>query len=64
MWCSFDGVHAANVLAVRVVPGGVLTGAADKTVRFTPIPDDEDDAGAAVMASRLVCVVPRTSCLF
>eukprot|EP00038_Savillea_parva_P031309 m.84906 g.84906 ORF g.84906 m.84906 type:complete len:412 (+) comp9611_c0_seq3:67-1302(+) len=65
LWIDLEKARKANCLSVRIHPDGsrILSGAADKTVVSTPIPDDPDDAAASVAASSVVytCAGPVLS---
>eukprot|EP00035_Acanthoeca_spectabilis_P023122 m.447846 g.447846 ORF g.447846 m.447846 type:complete len:426 (+) comp19570_c0_seq1:2116-3393(+) len=56
LWCDLEQVHATNALTTRIHPDGkaVLSGAADKQIKLTAIPDDPDDASVAVSGSEVV----------
>lgn len=56
LWIDLEGLHKANPLAVQVHPDGtsVLSSSADKQIVLTSIPDDPDDAAAAVTAAEVI----------
>jgi WD40 repeat protein len=56
LWVDLERLHKANPLAVQVHPDGksVLSSSADKQIVLTSIPDDPDDAAAAVTAAEVI----------